>query len=99
MPLFTLLALCCAEKPMRVPQQQYKHGLNDYLSCTGIGLFFKALPEKGLMQKGKKTTGGKKSKQCMTIIFLVASDGSLFLNKLLSGDYKNHALLSHLKIH
>ena len=84
---------------MRVPQQQYKLGLNNYLSCTGIGLFFKALPEKGLIEKGKKTTGSKKSKQCMTIILIVASDGSLFLNKLLSGDYKDHALLSHLKIH
>ena len=79
---------------MRVPQQQYKLGLNNYLSCTGIGL-----PEKGLIEKGKKTTGSKKSKQCMTIILIVASDGSLFLNKLLSGDYKDHALLSHLKIH
>ena len=47
---------------MRAPEQQYKLGLNDYLSCTGIGLFFKALPEKGLMEKEKKTTGGKKSK-------------------------------------
>ena len=37
-------------------------------------LFFKALPEKGLVEKGKKTKGRKKSKQRMTVMFIV--DGS-----------------------
>ena len=46
------------------------------INLDELGLFFKALPEKGLMEKEKKTKGGKKSKQRMTVMFIVASDGS-----------------------
>ena len=38
------------------------------------GCFFKALPSKGLAQRGKKCKGAKKSKQRMTIAFLVSTD-------------------------
>ena len=37
--------------------------------------FFKALPAKGLAQKGKKDKGRKKSKQRITISFFVSVDG------------------------
>ena len=47
---------------MRFPQQQYMLRMNDYQSCAGImrhvdelGLFFKVLTEKCLMEKRKKT--------------------------------------------
>ena len=46
------------------------------INLDELGLFFKALPEKGLMEKEKKNKGGKKSKQRMTVMFIVASDGS-----------------------
>ena len=46
------------------------------LNLDELGLFFKALPEKGLAEKTKKSKGGNKSKQRMTVIFIVASDGS-----------------------
>ena len=39
------------------------------------GCFFKALPTKGFALKGKKSKGGKKSKQRMTIAFFVSADG------------------------
>ena len=39
------------------------------------GCFFKALPTKGLAQKGKKSKGGKKSKQRVTVAFFVSADG------------------------
>ena len=84
---------------MRAPQQQYKLGLNDYLSCTGIGLFFKALPEKGLMEKGKKLQAARNLNNALLLYSLLLLMVLLFLNKLLSGDYKDHALLSHIKIH
>ena len=48
------------------------------LNLDELGLFFKALPEKGLAEKTKKSKGGKKSKQRMTIMFIVAFDGSFF---------------------
>ena len=46
------------------------------LNLDELGLFFKALPEKGLAEKTKKSKGGKKSKQRMIVMFIVASDGS-----------------------
>ena len=39
------------------------------------GCFFKALPAKGLAQKGKKAKGGKKSKQSVTVALFVSLDG------------------------
>ena len=39
------------------------------------GCFLKALPEKGLVEKGKKAKGGKKSKQRLTVAFFVNAAG------------------------
>ena len=39
----------------------------DILNMDESGCFFKALPAKGLAQKGKKTNGGKKSKPRITV--------------------------------
>ena len=47
----------------------------DILNMDESGCFFKALPAKGLAQKGKKTKGGKKSKQRITVAFFVRADG------------------------
>ena len=46
------------------------------LNLDELGLFFKALTEKGLTKKMKKSKDGKKSKQRLTVMFVVASDGS-----------------------
>ena len=47
----------------------------DILNMDESGCFFKALPAKGLAQKGKKTKGGKKPKQRITVAFFVSADG------------------------
>ena len=39
------------------------------------GVFFKALPDRGLAEKKKKAKGGNKSKQRMTAAFFVSADG------------------------
>ena len=39
------------------------------------GCFFKALPDKGLLGKGKQAKGGKKLKQRFTIAFFVNAAG------------------------
>lgn len=39
------------------------------------GCFWKALPDKGLAQKGKSCKGGKKSKQRITVAFFVNGMG------------------------
>ena len=41
-----------------------------------LGLFFKALPDKGLVKKKKSSKGGKKSKKRMNVAVFVAADGS-----------------------
>ena len=47
----------------------------DILNIDESGCFFKALPAKGLAQKGKKTKGGKNSKQRITVAFFISADG------------------------
>ena len=47
----------------------------DILNMDESGCFFKALPTKGLAQKQKKSKGGKKSKQRITVAFFVSADG------------------------
>ena len=49
---------------------------HETLNLDELGLFFKALPEKSLAEMTKKQKGGKKLKQRMTVMFIVASDGS-----------------------
>ena len=39
------------------------------------GCFFKVLPDKGLVEKGKQAKGGKKSKQQLTVAFFVNAAG------------------------
>ena len=41
-----------------------------------LGLFFKSLAEKGLLEKSRRCKGGKKSKQLFTADFFVAADDS-----------------------
>ena len=62
----------------RLPELCQDYEPRNILKLDETGLFFKALPEKGLAEKTKKSKGGKKSKQRMTVIFIVASDGLVF---------------------
>ena len=60
----------------RLPELCQIYESRNILNLDELGLFFKVLPEKGLAEKTKKSKGGKKSKQRMTVMFIVASDGS-----------------------
>ena len=60
----------------RLPELYRGYEPKNILNLDELGLFFKALPEKGLVEKSKKTKGGKKSKQRLTAMFIVAADGS-----------------------
>ena len=51
------------------------------------------------MEKGKKTKGRNKSKQHMTIMFIVLLMALSLLNQVLSGYQKDHAVSSPLNIH
>ena len=60
----------------RLPELYQGYEPRNILNLEELGLFSKALPENSLMEKGKKIKGGKKSKQRMTVMFIVDSDGS-----------------------
>ena len=60
----------------QLPELCQDYEPRNILNLDELGLCFKALPEKGLAEKTKKSKGGKKSKQRMTVTFIVASDGS-----------------------
>ena len=49
--------------------------LEDIWNMDESGCFFKALPEKGLVEKGKQAKGGKKSKQRLTVAFFINAAG------------------------
>ena len=51
------------------------------------GCFLKALPDKGLVEKGKEVEGGKKSKQRLTMLL-----GKRSMNQLSYGRVKSHAV-------
>ena len=47
------------------------YSLENIWNMGESGCFFKALPDKGLVEKGKQAKGGKKSKQRLTVAFFV----------------------------
>ena len=59
----------------RIKELRKGYDQRDILNMDESGCFFKALPAKALAQKGKKTKGGKKSKQRITVAFFVSADG------------------------
>lgn len=52
---------------------QYK--LEDIANCDETALFFRAMPNKSLRFKGEKCTGGKFSKERLTVMHCVFADG------------------------
>ena len=59
-----------------MPELTADYELKNIWNMDELGLFFKALPEKGLVDKSRNCRGGKKSKQRLTVAFFVAADGS-----------------------
>ena len=64
---------------------------------TNLAGFFKALPENGLVENGKKAKGGKKSK-LLTAAFLLMQLGKKSTNPLSSGRVNSHAVLRNWRI-
>ena len=60
----------------RLPELTSGYELGNIWNMDELGLFFKALPEKGLVEKSRRCKRGKKSKQCLTAVFFVTADGS-----------------------
>lgn len=60
----------------RLPELTKDYSPENILNMDELGLFFKTLPEKGLVEKGKKGRGGKQSKKRCTVALFVGADGS-----------------------
>ena len=60
----------------RLPELIKDYSPENIINMDELGLFFKALPTKGLVEKGKKGRGGKQSKKRCTVALFVAADGS-----------------------
>ena len=59
----------------RIVELTEGYELENIWNMDESGCFFKALPEKGLVEKGKRAKGGKKSKQRLTVAFFVNAVG------------------------
>ena len=59
-----------------LPKLTTGYDLKNIWNMDELGLFFKALPQRGLVQKSRSCKGGKNSKQRFTAAFFVAADGS-----------------------
>ena len=59
----------------RLPELVKGYKLEDVWNMDELGLFFKLLPDKGLIEKTKSKKGGKKSKVRLTAAFFVNAAG------------------------
>ena len=57
------------------------------------GCFWKALPDKGLAQKGKSCKGGKTSKQQITVAFFVNDAGEKEYKPIVNLEIRETSLL------
>ena len=74
----------------------YDH--KDILNMDESRCFFKALPIKGLAQKGKKSKVGRKSKQKITISIFVIADGAKVGKPTVTCWSKKHQGVFHLLV-
>ena len=59
----------------RIPELVRGYKLGDIWNIDELGLFFKLLPDKGLIEKAKSKKSGKKTKVHLTVAFFVNADG------------------------
>ena len=60
----------------RLPELLQGYEAKDIFNLDETGCFWRALPESGFGERGKKHSGGKKSKKRITIAFLVSATGA-----------------------
>ena len=81
----------------RLPEITQGYALCDIWNMDELGLFFKALPEKGLAEKSISAKGGKKCKQRCTVAIFVAADGSKVTDPVVVGRSRKPNCFRNLK--
>ena len=71
------------------------YSLEDVLNIDELGLFFKTLPQKGLVEKGKKGRGGKKVKSDVLSHCLLLLMVPRFVTLLLHGEPRSFVVLKN----
>ncbi len=69
----------------------------DVFNADEFGLFFKLMPNKSLVCKGEKCSGGKLSKERLTVLLCANSDGSEKLPPLVIGKSVKPHCFKHVK--
>ena len=59
----------------RLPEIRMGYDRKNIYNLDETGCFWRALPERGFVEKGKRCNGGKESKIRLTIAFLVNANG------------------------
>ena len=59
----------------RIPELVRGYKLEDIWNLDKLGLFFKLLPDKVLIEMAKSKTGSKKAKVSLAVAFFVNADG------------------------
>lgn len=72
----------------RIPELIGEYDIKDVANCDETALFFRAIPTKSLRLKGEKCSGGKLSKERLTVMHCVFADGS-FETPLVIGKANN----------
>ena len=81
----------------RLPELVKGYSLEDAQDMDELGLFFKTLPQKGLVEKGKKGRGGKQSKKRCTVALFVAANGSKVCDPIVVWRSKKPRCLKKIK--
>ena len=63
----------------RLPKLAEGYAPRAVVNMVEFGVFFKALPDKCLRQKGKSSQGGKKSKKWVTLVIFVSLAGEKYV--------------------
>jgi len=69
----------------RLPELTEGYSSSDIINMDEFAVFFKALPDKGLREKGKSSRGGKKSKLRITGAIFVSLDGEKVCDPIIIG--------------
>ena len=81
----------------RIPELARGYKLEDIWNMDELGLFFKFLPDKGLIEKAKSKKGGKKVKVRLTVAFVVNADGKKVDEPVIIWKSKNPRCFKNLK--
>ena len=81
----------------RLPELVKGYSRKDVLNIDKLGLFFRTLPQKGLVEKRKKGRGGKQSKKRRTVALFVAANGSKVCDPIVVWRSKKPCFFKKLK--